>query len=234
MDDFLGVEAHLLGEIGLDRGALHSNGALGGGEVGQQLGVINLRKVDPGRAAAGKLGQGPVLLRDAADQFTGFLHDGQVSGEVGVQHIIHAQGPKKCYHFAFHEGAGFHPELLAQGSPYGRGGADNYDLLRIGDGLLNRGSFVPLHNAVHRTGVGTLTAIDADGVAAGLGQGVAAVDPHQLGTGVFAHAAPDAFVFDAQDAGVVRLNGNTDRQGQMGQTNHSPFCFCLARHSSHR
>ena len=56
IDDLLRVNAHLLGKVGLDGGALHPDGALGAGDVGQQLRVIGLRELDPGGAAAGELG----------------------------------------------------------------------------------------------------------------------------------------------------------------------------------
>ena len=113
MHDLLRVQPHLFGKIGLDRGPLYADGALCGGEVGQQLGGVHLGKVGPAGAAAGEQGQGPVLFGDAADQLTGLLHDGQVGGKVGVQHVVGTQSTQQRHHFAFHKGAGLHAEFLA-------------------------------------------------------------------------------------------------------------------------
>ena len=78
-----------LGKVGLNRGTLHADGAFGSGEMGQQFRGIDLSKVYPAGTAAGELGKGAILFRDSADQLAGLLYDGQIGGEVGVQHIVH-------------------------------------------------------------------------------------------------------------------------------------------------
>lgn len=171
---------------------------------------VHLREVHPAGAAAGELGQRPVLLRQAADELAGLLHDGQVRGEVGVQHIVHTQGAKKGHHFALHKSAGLHAELLAQRRAHGGRGADHHDLFRVGHRLPHRRALVPLGDAVQRADIGALAAVDADGPVPCLLQGVGAVHPHQVGAGRFAHAAADALVLPAEDAGVVRLDGHPD------------------------
>ena len=89
MDDLPGIQSHLFGKVGLNRGTLHADGAFGGGEMGQQFRGIDLSKVYPAGTAAGELGKGAVFFRDPADQLAGLLHDSQIGGEVGVQHIVH-------------------------------------------------------------------------------------------------------------------------------------------------
>ena len=177
---------------------------------GEQFRGVDLGKMHPAGAAAGELGQGAILFGDSADQLAGLFHNGQIGGEVGIQHIIGTQCAQQCHHLAFHKGAGFHAEFLAQrGANRGRG-ADHQHPIGVGGRLTNLGAFVPLHDAVHRAGVDALAAVDTDGVAAGLFQRVAAVYPHQIGTGFLAHTASDAGIFMAQDAGVVLLNGDAD------------------------
>ena len=94
MDDLPGVQPHLLGKVGLHRRPLHPDGAFGSGQVRQQFGEINLSEMHPAGTAAGKLGQRPILFRNAADQLAGLLHNGQVCGKVGVQHIVYPQSPE--------------------------------------------------------------------------------------------------------------------------------------------
>ena len=89
VDDLPGIQSHLFGKVGLNRGTLHADGAFGGGEMGQQFRGIDLSKVYPAGTAAGELGKGAVFFRDPADQLAGLLHDSQIGGEVGVQHIVH-------------------------------------------------------------------------------------------------------------------------------------------------
>ncbi len=210
VDNLPGVQSHLLSEIGLDGGTLHPDGALGRGEVGQQLGRVDLREMDPAGTAAGELGEGLIALGQAAEQLTGLLHDGEIGGEIGVQHVVGAQRTEQGHHFSLHKGARRHAELLAQrGADCGRG-ADHHHLVGVGHRLTHLRALVPLGDAVHRAGVGALTAVDAHGFSAGFLQRVGAVYAHQIGTGHLAHAAPDTLLFPAHDAGVVRLNGHAD------------------------
>lgn len=210
MDDLLGIQPHLLGKIRFHRGALHPDRAFGGGQMGQQLRGVDFRKVHPSGAAAGELGQGPILLRDASDQLAGLLHNGQISGKVSVQHIVGAQGPQQRHHFPLHKGARFPIELLPQSSPDSGGSADDHHLVGIGNGLPYCGGFVPLGDTVHRADIGALAAVDAYGLSPGLFQRVGSMYPHQIGTGLLAHPAADAFFFPAHNTGIVRLDGDAD------------------------
>ena len=210
MHDLPGIQPHLLGKIGLYGGALHPDRAFGGGQVLQQFRRVDLCKMHPAGAAAGKLRQRPVALGNAPDQLAGFFHNGQVSGKVGVQHVVHAQRPQQRHHFALHKSAGLHAEFLAQGGTHRRGGAYHHHTFRVSHRLPHGGDLVPFGDAVYRADVGALPAIDADRLAAGFLQCVASVYAHQVGAGFFAHAAPDAFFLPAQDAGIVRLNGHAD------------------------
>ena len=186
-------------------------GLLARGQMGQHFRRIDLRKVDPARTAAGELGQGTVLFCDAADQFAGLLHNGEVGGKVGIQHIVSSQCPQQGYHFSFHKGTRLHTEFLSQSSTDCRGSADNYNLFWISNGLFHLGAFVPFGDAVHRTDIGTLTAVNTDGFSSGFFQSIGSMYPDQVGAGSSAHTAADTFFFPAYNTGIVLFNGNTDR-----------------------
>ena len=224
MDNALRIQAHLLGKIGFDRRTLHSDGTLCRREMREQFRCIELRKMHPSGTAAGKLGKRSVLLRYPANQLAGFLHNGEVRSKVGIQHIVHTEGPKQCHHFPFHERTGFHSEFFAQRCPNCGRGADHHNFIGVRHRLADLRAFVPLGNAVHRTDIGALSAINTDCLSASLLQCIRTVYPHQIGTGIFAHAAPDTLLLPAHDAGIVRLNGNADRQRLMSQFPHIPFC----------
>ena len=208
--DLAGIEVFLFCEIGLDGRALHTDGAFCSGQVGQQFGVIELCELDPAWAAASELGQGSVAGRNALDQLAGLLDDGQIGSKVGVEYIVDARCPQQRDHFSFYEGTRFQTEGLTQCHTHRRRSAYDHDFVRVCDSLLYGVVRVAFHDAVGRTDIGTLTAVNTDGLIAGFGQRVGAVNAHALGTHLLAHAASDAFLLHTENAGVVQFDGNAD------------------------
>ena len=76
IDDLFRIQSHPLGKIGFDGRTLHTNGTFGAGKVGKQFRIIRLGKPDPGRTAAGELGQGLRAGANPVHQFAGLLHNG--------------------------------------------------------------------------------------------------------------------------------------------------------------
>ncbi len=60
---------------------------------------LSLQEPHPAGTAAGE--HGPVIfvpVGKALDELTALLHDGQVGGEVGVEHIVEAHGLQRRHH----------------------------------------------------------------------------------------------------------------------------------------
>ena len=58
VDDLPGIQSHLFGKVGLNRGTLHADGAFGSGEMGQQFRGIDLSKVYPAGTSANEQRKG--------------------------------------------------------------------------------------------------------------------------------------------------------------------------------
>ncbi len=120
--DARGVEAELLGVVGLDERAEHLLRALGARGVGQVLGVEVLEELDPARRAAGELRQGDALvllhqgLVEPEDELGALLDDGEVGGEVGVEHLVEAGAAQGRVHLEGDRGVRA-PDRTARPSP---------------------------------------------------------------------------------------------------------------------
>ena len=131
--------------------------------MGKHVRIIDFRKLDPCRTAAGKLGQRTSSCCYAVDQFAGLLHNGQISSKIGVQNIVHSQGAQQGHHLSLDKAALLHAKLLSQCRTHGRGGGYNHDLVRVHN-LCGHHSILRLFpDALHRTDIGALPAVDADG-----------------------------------------------------------------------
>ena len=75
--------------------------------------------------------------------------------------------------------------------------------------------FVYFGDTGGRADIRALAAVDADGMAAGLGQRIGTMHTDGLGADLLAHAAFDAAALLPADGRVVRFDGNTDSQWQM-------------------
>ena len=131
--DIFRVDALLLRPIGLDRRAEHLHGRLAGGEIGDQLGIVVLDKTDPAGRAAGEHGERAPLL-DAVDQLVRLFHNGEVRGEVDVEHLVKAEHAHGGEHLALGIGADGVAEFLADGGAHGGSRRDDDDLFGIVDG----------------------------------------------------------------------------------------------------
>ncbi len=157
----LGIDAPLFTPPGLGNGAEHLGRRLGRRRIVEQVGIVVLEEIDPGRAARrhdrklDALVAGQMSLQ-AFEDLGACFHDGKGGGEVRVEHLGKAQVTEGGYHLAGHDGAGLHAELLAEGH------ADSGS--RLGDDDL-----VGVHQVVHQA-VGVVT----------LGQGARRADGDAL------------------------------------------------------
>ena len=70
-------------------------------------------------------------LLEPREQLGAFLHDGEVGGEVGVEHGVEAQAAQGGDHLAGDQRAGRVAEALAEGGADGRGGLHDHVLGRV-------------------------------------------------------------------------------------------------------
>ena len=188
----MGIHAQLLGKIALGHGAEHLLGGLGGGQIVDVEGELPLQEPHPAGAAAGEHGPGvAVAVGKAVDELAALLHDGQVGGEVGVEHVVEAQHFQRGHHPL---GGGIFGREMVVLSPGGADGGSHLhhgDLVGISQGGEDLAGVVPLLQATHGA-VGD--ALAAEG-AVGLGQGAGPGDAHG-GAGAGAHNVPDAHALD--------------------------------------
>ena len=186
-----------------------------------------LEEVDPTRAARSEDRQTHTLvashvLADTAEQLGAFFHDGQVSGKVGVEHIVEAEATQGSGHLAGDDAAGRHTELFTESHTRSGSRVDDDGLLGVVDGSHHVAGVVHLRQGTDGAHLDALTAHDARRVDEVLLEGrshdgaEATVDGAQGTNGldvvahVFATAAHDALVDVAHDGGrqvltIVRL-----------------------------
>ena len=107
------VDADLFGKVALRHRAEHLLGRLGRGEIVRQFGVLGLHKANPARAAGRE--HRPlilILVGEALDKLAAFLHDREVGGKVGVEHIVEAQLAQRRDHALGRCELAVEPELL--------------------------------------------------------------------------------------------------------------------------
>ena len=186
--------------------------------------MIDFRILYPCRAAASKLRQWCRSLGDTFNQLTGFLYYGQVSGKIGVQHIISPQLSQESDHLPLYKATVSHAELLTQSSPDRWRGTDNYYLVLILHCRLHLRILISLSNTVHRAYIGTLAAVDADCQPVSLLKGICAVHANLIGTNLLTHATFDAFCIITDNTRIILFNRNPDVQRQMLHT-HRPLRY---------
>ena len=147
-DQVLGLHADLLGVVALGDRAEHLLRALAGARDVQQVREVVLEEVDPARAARGEDRQARLLLRvgvglagplelevllHAADELVALLHDGEVGGEVGVEHLVEPEHAERGDELAGDRLARLEAELLADRDADRGRGLDDDRLLRVVD-----------------------------------------------------------------------------------------------------
>ena len=91
-----------------------------------------LDEVDPSGAAAGKDGQVFAFL-DALDDLVALFHNGEVSGEVGVEDFVESESAETGDQFSGHRDARFESELLTDRDADSRSSLDDDSLGGIVD-----------------------------------------------------------------------------------------------------
>ena len=150
--------------LGLENGGEHLHGRLAGGDVFQVLGIVQLQILDPGGAAGGEHGEGPAGLQPL-EELLGLGDGGDVGGEVGVIHLVHAhdlQGGDNAVQDIL---AGGIAEFLTDGHAHGGGNLHHHALLGVMDGLPGGADLIVDGDGAGGTHGGALAAADALGLA---------------------------------------------------------------------
>ncbi len=182
----------------------------------QEVRVHDFDEIDPARAAGSDHRQ-LAALSQALDEFIALFQDGQVGGEIGVEHFVKPESPQGRHHLAGNNAARAHAQGLAQRHPHRRGGLDNHVFRRIAQRLPHGGGIILLDDRRGGAHAGALAAVGAGGffqaLIKGWGHGGAeaavdkAVDMHALAlaAGADAAAAQDALVLVADQRGIVGI-----------------------------
>jgi hypothetical protein len=133
-EDILGVDILLLREIALDGRAHHLLWGLASGDVRKKLGIVDLRVLDPRRAAGREKGQLLPLL-DPLHQLRAFFHDSEVRGEVRVEDLAESHAPQRRGHLAGDIRPGGKAEEVAKGDADGGSRLRHEVLLPLLEGL---------------------------------------------------------------------------------------------------
>ncbi len=208
-EDVLGVDARLLGVVGLDQGAEHLLGGLAGGQVGHHLGVVLLAVPDPAGGAGGNHGH-VVAGLEAVEELGALLHDGEVGGGVHVEHLVKAQAAQGGDHLALHIGAHGQAEALAQGDPDRGGGAHHHVLGGVGQGGPDLVGVVPLLEGAGGAGHDALAA----------GHAVHLVQVPVKGAADVGHIPPVVGADDAHLLGLAAHGGAAPAEHALGVVPH--------------
>ena len=131
----------------------------------RELRELAFEEADPARTAAREHGMGLQFARcEALEEFTGFLHDGQVRSESGVIDVIEAELMQRRTD-ASHGGIlPLQAERFSPGGPHCRGDLDEGDFVRVGQSLVDLLRIIPLAQARSRTVSDALPAERAVGI----------------------------------------------------------------------
>ncbi len=154
------VPAHLIRIIALDDSAFHLVGALAGAEIRDELGIIGFAELNPSGRAAGNHRENPAVVH-AVEQLGGFLHDGKVSAEVGIEHLLEAKATQSGGKLAGAGRSHRHSEFLAEGGADGGSGLNDNVLGLILKQLPYIVRGILLAKRSDRANVDALTAVDA-------------------------------------------------------------------------
>ena len=158
--DLRGIDAFLLGPVGLAESGEHLLRRLRGREVLGEVGGVLLHPVRPRRAAA-RQERELAALGEALDELGALLHDRDVGGEVGVEHLVEAEAAQRGVYLAGRELAGLHAERLAERDADSRSDLHEADLLGVLKRIPDFLRLVVLVYRAHRAVRGALAALDA-------------------------------------------------------------------------
>ena len=161
--DRLEVNLVLVGPVGLREDREHLLRGLGRGEVVHEVRRILLHPVGPRRAAA-RDERELAVVREALDELRAFLHDRDVGGEVGVEHLLESETAEGRVDLTRGELARLHAERLAKRDADRRGDLDDAGLLGIAERAPDLGGLVVLVDRADRAVRGALSALDARGL----------------------------------------------------------------------
>ena len=156
----LAVDAVLLGPISLGESGEHLLRRLRGREVLGEVRRVLLHPVSP-RGAAGGDERELAARREALDELRAFLHDGDVGGEVRIEHLVEAETAQRRLDLTGRKLAGLHAEIFAESDTHGRSDLNETDLLFVTESVPDLGGLVILVNRTDRAVSGALTALDA-------------------------------------------------------------------------
>ena len=133
----------LFRKISLDQGTENLLRALGSGQLPQKLRVIHGKVRNPARAAGGEhrhllLGTKPL------QKLIALLHDGHISGEHGVQHIVKANALQGCHQPALGVNPRLHVIALQPGSAHCRSNLHHGHLIRVCQDIIDSRQIIAL------------------------------------------------------------------------------------------
>ena len=183
----MGIHADLLREEALGDGAEHGLGRFCGGKVGRVFRVLGFHEAHPAGAAGGEHGPSVLIpVGEAPDELAALLHDRQVGGEIGVEHIVEAQRPEGGGHLPHRGLLPAEAQLLRPGGAHGGRHLHDGGDLRVLQSRRDLGGVVPDGEGAGGT-VGD--ALAAEG-AVRLGEETVQTDAHG-GAGAAALHIPD-------------------------------------------
>ena len=161
--DILGIDACLFGVVALDNSAEHFVRRFAGGKVGNKFGIEFFAIFDPTGAAGGDHGECAAVF-ESAQKLGAFFHNGEVSREIGIEHLIEAEATKCGNELAGNGGADLHTEFFAESCSYCGSRLNNNVLGRIVKSRINVCGAVLFVQCAYGTSEDTLTAVDAGAV----------------------------------------------------------------------
>ena len=185
-------------------------GRLAGAQVRNEFRIVGFAELDPAGAAGGDHRQHAAVLQ-ASQQLGAFLHDGQVSAPVNVEHLGEAEPAQGGSQLAGNGCSDRHAEFFAQGGAHGGSGLYDRDVIRVRQQIPDFLGAVLFVQGAGRAGGNALSAVDAGHVIQALSPGAldlgleSAVhradnsDCLGIDTGGHTAAAQDALVVVADD-----------------------------------
>ena len=161
--DILGIPAHLFGIVGLHHCTEHLLRGLAGRQIVNEIREVMLAELDPSRRAGGNHRQNALVL-NASDQLGCLLDNGQVGGQIHIEHAVKAQSLQRGNHLALGIGTRLVAEALTDLRTDRRCGTDENVLVGICQRLEDLIGIIALVQRTDRAGNDALSAVDAGGV----------------------------------------------------------------------
>ena len=143
-------------------------------------------------------------------QLAGLFNNGKIRRKVRIENIVRTEPAKQRNHLSFHKAAVGHAEFFAKRNPHRWRSTENDNLRRILDRSLHKSGLRNLLNRSGRAYICTLSAMNTYGSVICLFQIVIPQNRDIITAHVTTVSALDAFVFNAFNRRISRLNRNAN------------------------